>query len=184
MTVEPPKNSIHPKTRSAWRTWLTQNHDLGEGIWLISWKKISGKPQIPYDDLVQEALCFGWIDSKPNKLDEQRSMLWFAPRKSGSGWSRLNKERIEHAIITGIMMPSGLAKVEAAKKQGSWNALDAVVPLFFDGKSDGTAVFPVKSKLSNAIHHSSISSKINRSLTIEWERRTCVPPHPVSESAP
>jgi uncharacterized protein YdeI (YjbR/CyaY-like superfamily) len=129
MMVEPPKNSIHPKTRSAWRTWLTKNHDLGEGIWLISWKKISGKPQIAYDDLVEEALCFGWIDSKPNKLDEQRSMLWFAPRKSGSGWSRLNKERIEHAIATGIMMPSGLAKVEAAKQEGSWSALDAVEAL-------------------------------------------------------
>jgi uncharacterized protein YdeI (YjbR/CyaY-like superfamily) len=129
MMVEPPKNSIHPKTRSAWRTWLTKYHNLGEGIWLISWKKISGKPQISYDDLVEEALCFGWIDSKPNKLDEQRSMLWFAPRKSGSGWSRLNKERIEHAMATGIMMPSGLAKVEAAKKDGSWNALDAVESL-------------------------------------------------------
>lgn len=129
MTVEPPKNSIHPTTRSAWRTWLSKNHDLGEGIWLISWKKISGKPQIAYDELVEEALCFGWIDSKPNKLDEQRSMLWFAPRKSGSGWSRLNKERIERAIATGIMMPSGLAKIEAAKKEGSWNALDAVEAL-------------------------------------------------------
>jgi uncharacterized protein YdeI (YjbR/CyaY-like superfamily) len=129
MMVEPPKNSIHPKTRSAWRAWLTRNHDLGKGIWLISWKKISGKPQIPYDDLVEEALCFGWIDSKPNKLDEQRSMLWFAPRKSDSGWSRLNKERIEHAIATGIMMPSGLIKIEAAKKDGSWNALDAVEAL-------------------------------------------------------
>jgi uncharacterized protein YdeI (YjbR/CyaY-like superfamily) len=129
MLVEPPKNSIHPKTRSAWLTWLTKNHDLGEGIWLISWKKISGKPQIACDHLVEEALCFGWIDSKPNKLDEQRSMLWFAPRKSGSGWSRLNKERIEHAIATGIMMPSGLAKVEAAKTEGYWNALDAVEAL-------------------------------------------------------
>jgi uncharacterized protein YdeI (YjbR/CyaY-like superfamily) len=129
MIIESPKNSIHPKTRSAWRTWLSKNHNLGEGIWLISWKKISGKPQIAYDYLVEEALCFGWIDSKPNKLDEQRSMLWFAPRKSGSGWSRLNKERIKHAIATGIMMPSGLAKVEAAKKDGSWNALDAVEAL-------------------------------------------------------
>jgi uncharacterized protein YdeI (YjbR/CyaY-like superfamily) len=129
MMIESPKNSIHPKTRNAWRTWLTKNHNLGEGIWLISWKKISGKPQIAYDDLVEEALCFGWIDSKPNKLDEQRSMLWFAPRKSGSGWSRLNKERIEHAIATGIMMPSGFVKIEAAKKDGSWNALDAVEAL-------------------------------------------------------
>jgi uncharacterized protein YdeI (YjbR/CyaY-like superfamily) len=129
MMVEPPKNSIHPKTISAWRAWLVKNQDRDEGIWLISWKKISGQPQIAYDDLVLQALCFGWIDSKPKKLDEQRSMLWFAPRKPRSGWSKPNKLRIEQAIATGIMMPSGLAKVEAAKKDGSWNALDAIEAL-------------------------------------------------------
>lgn len=129
MVVELPENSIHPKSRHAWRVWLTKHHNRDEGIWLISWKKVSGKSQIAYDELVEEALCFGWIDSKPNKLDEQRSMLWFAPRKRGKGWSKLNKTRVEHAISTGIMMPSGLSKVEAAKKDGSWNALDAVEAL-------------------------------------------------------
>ncbi len=129
MLVVPPENSIHPKNRNAWRVWLTKHHNREEGIWLVSWKKISGKPQIAYAELVEEALCFGWIDSKPNKLDEQRSMLWFAPRKRGTGWSKLNKMRVENAISTGIMMPSGLSKVEAAKKDGSWSALDAVEAL-------------------------------------------------------
>jgi uncharacterized protein YdeI (YjbR/CyaY-like superfamily) len=127
--IIPPKNSIHPKTRSAWRAWLAKHHELGEDVWLISWKKISGKPPIPYNDLVEEALCFGWIDCKPNELDEQRSMLWFAPRKLGSGWSKLNKERIAALMAAGHMAPAGLAKVEAAKKDGSWSALDAVEAL-------------------------------------------------------
>jgi uncharacterized protein YdeI (YjbR/CyaY-like superfamily) len=100
--IEPLKNSIHPKTRSAWRTWLSNHHEQGEGIWLISWKKASGKRPIAYGDLVEEPLCFGWIDSKPNKLDDERWMLWFAPRN---------------------------AKIEAAKKGGTWNVLNAVEAL-------------------------------------------------------
>jgi hypothetical protein len=71
----PPPNSTHPKSRTAWRQWLAQNHTQAEGVWLISYKKATGKPRVEYDDSVEEALCFGWIDSKVNKLDDQRSML-------------------------------------------------------------------------------------------------------------
>lgn len=75
MAKEPP-NSIHPKTRADWRAWLEQNHTQTEGVWLISYKKATGKPRFDYEEAVEEALCFGWIDSKPNKLDEERSLLW------------------------------------------------------------------------------------------------------------
>lgn len=126
---EIPANSIHPKTRLEWRTWLEQHHTRNQGVWLISYKKATGKPRFDYNEAVEEALCFGWIDSKPNKLDEARSLLWFAPRKSGTGWSKLNKERVERLIEQGVMMPAGLAKVEAAKQDGSWNALDAIEAL-------------------------------------------------------
>ena len=122
----PPVNSTHPKSRAAWRKWLETNHARAEGVWLISYKKATGKPRLTYDEAVEEALCFGWIDSKPGKLDEERSMLWFAPRKSGTGWSKLNKERVDKLIQTGSMASAGLAKVESAKKDGSWNALDSV----------------------------------------------------------
>jgi uncharacterized protein YdeI (YjbR/CyaY-like superfamily) len=124
-----PDNSIHPKTRAEWRAWLEQNHTRTQGVWLISYKKGTGKPRFQYDEAVEEALCFGWIDSKPNKLDEERSLLWFAPRKRGTGWSKQNKERVERLIEQGLMMPAGLAKVEAAKEDGSWNALDAIEAL-------------------------------------------------------
>jgi uncharacterized protein YdeI (YjbR/CyaY-like superfamily) len=124
-----PKNSIHPKTRSEWRQWLAENHTRTQGIWLISYKKATGKLRFDYNEAVEEALCFGWIDSKPNKLDEARSLLWFAPRKSGTGWSKLNKERIERLIAAGLMTAVGMAKIEAAKQDGSWTALDGIESL-------------------------------------------------------
>ena len=127
--VKVPKNSIHPKTRSEWREWLRNHHTQTEGIWVISFKKASGKSRMDYDEAVEEALCFGWVDSKPNKLDEERAMLWFAPRKAGTGWSKLNKSRVEKLIIDGLMTPAGLAKIEAAKQDGSWNALDSIEAL-------------------------------------------------------
>jgi uncharacterized protein YdeI (YjbR/CyaY-like superfamily) len=126
---EPPENSTHPYTRGEWRAWLEENHTRPKGVWLISYKKASGKPRFEYDEAVEEALCFGWIDSKANKLDEERSVLWFAPRKSGTGWSKPNKERVEKLLAAGLMAPAGLAKIEAAKADGSWYALDGVEAL-------------------------------------------------------
>lgn len=96
---------------------------------MITFKKATGKPRVEYNEAVEEALCFGWVDSKPNKLDDERSMLWFAPRKGGSGWSKPNKERVMRMISAGLMMPAGLAKIEAAKRDGTWTMLDAVEAL-------------------------------------------------------
>lgn len=124
-----PPNSFHPATRTEWRAWLAENHTRNEGVWLITYKKATGMPRIEYDEAVEEALCFGWIDSKPQKLDAERSMLWFAPRKPGSGWSKPNKERVERMIAAGLMTPAGLARVEAARSDGSWSALDGVEAL-------------------------------------------------------
>ena len=123
--AEAPENSVHPDSRAAWRAWLEKNHTRAEGIWLVSWKKSSGKPRLEYDEAVEEAICFGWIDSKANKLDDERSMLWMAPRKPGTGWSALNKTRVERLLAEGRLAPPGLAKIEAAKADGSWNALDS-----------------------------------------------------------
>lgn len=126
---EAPPNSVHPLSRAEWRAWLAENHTRTEGIWLVSYKKATGKPRFEYDEAVEEALCFGWIDSKPNKLDEERSLLWFAPRKGGTGWSKPNKERVEKLLAAGAMTPAGLAKVAAAKADGTWNALDSIEAL-------------------------------------------------------
>jgi uncharacterized protein YdeI (YjbR/CyaY-like superfamily) len=126
---EAPHNSVQPETRADWRSWLEQNHTQAEGVWFAGYKKSSGKPRLDYGDAVEEALCFGWIDSKPRKLDDERSMLWFAPRRPRSGWSRQNKERAERMIATGRMTQAGLIKIEAAKQDGSWSMLDSVEAL-------------------------------------------------------
>ncbi|MEL6381998.1 MAG: YdeI/OmpD-associated family protein [Cyanobacteria bacterium J06626_18] len=125
MTDAPP-NSFHALTAEDWRAWLADNHQTAENIWLITYKKATGQPTFSYDTAVEEALCFGWIDSLPRKLDDARKMLYFAPRKSGSGWSRPNKERVERMIAAGKMTLAGLAKVQAAKADGSWERLDAI----------------------------------------------------------
>jgi uncharacterized protein YdeI (YjbR/CyaY-like superfamily) len=127
--IKAPPNSTHPKTRAEWRAWLLVHHARDEGVWLITYKKATGKPRVEYVDAVEEALCFGWVDSKPNKLDDERSILWFAPRKGGTGWSKPNKERVERMIAAGLMTPAGLAKVNAAMKDGTWTMLDAVEAL-------------------------------------------------------
>ena len=101
---------------------LAENYPREEGVWLITYKKATGLPTIEYDESVEEALCFGWVDSKAGTLDDKRSMLWFAPRKPTSGWSKSNKERVERLIAQGRMAPPGLAKVQTAKANGTWNA--------------------------------------------------------------
>lgn len=95
-------------------------------MWLVSWKKHTGRPAMTYDEAVTEALRFGWVDSKGRKLDEDRSMLWFAPRRAGSGWSRPNQQRIERLDREGRLAPAGREVVEAARSDGSWHLLDEV----------------------------------------------------------
>lgn len=129
MTTPVPPNSVQPLSRSEWRAWLNEHHQRKEGVWLIMFKKATGKPTVDYNTAVEEAICFGWIDSKGNKLDAERSLLWFAPRKAKTGWSKVNKERIERLLAADLLMPAGLAKIEAAKQDGSWQALDAVEAL-------------------------------------------------------
>ncbi|PZO13214.1 MAG: hypothetical protein DCF26_17260 [Burkholderiales bacterium] len=124
-----PDNAFHPLSRAEWRAWLVAHHARAAGVWLITYKVATGQPRVTYDESVQEGLCVGWIDSKPNKLDAQRSMLWFAPRKLGTGWSAPNKARVLLLEAAGLMLPAGQAKVDAARADGSWNALDAVEAL-------------------------------------------------------
>ena len=121
-----PPNSTHPTTREEWRAWLEEHHERDEGVWLVRYKKGSGKPTFSYDEAVEEAICFGWVDSLPRKLDAERSMLYFAPRKPGSGWSRANKQRVARMTAAGKMASAGFAKVEAARADGSWSALDDI----------------------------------------------------------
>jgi uncharacterized protein YdeI (YjbR/CyaY-like superfamily) len=120
---------VHPETRPEWRRWLAENHASSDGVWLVSWKVATGRPVIPYEQVVEEALCVGWIDSRGNRLDDERHLLLVTPRKRGSGWSRSNKQRVERLTAEGLMRPAGLAAVAAAVADGSWTVLDAVEDL-------------------------------------------------------
>lgn len=120
------KERVQVENRSQWRAWLQANHQREEGVWLVRFKRQMGDRYFSYDEAVEEALCFGWVDSLPRKLDEERTMLWMAPRQAGSNWSRPNKERISRMEAAGLMAPAGRAAVKAAQADGSWTALDAV----------------------------------------------------------
>jgi hypothetical protein len=101
------------RSRAEWREWLAEHHEASGGVWLITYKKGRG-PYVPYDDVVEEALCFGWVDSKGLGVDADRSGLLMTPRKPKSGWSRPNKRRIEKLTAAGLMAPAGLAAVALA----------------------------------------------------------------------
>ncbi len=118
-----------PASRAEWRMWLEINHRTKKRIWLVFYKKATSKPSQTYAEAVEEALCFGWIDSLPKKLDFERHMLLFTTRKPKSPWSRLNKTRVEKLIASGLMTAAGLEKIEIAKKNGAWEIYDAAEDL-------------------------------------------------------
>lgn len=110
---EPPQ--VHAETVAAWRSWLRTNHARSSGVNLVSWTTATGRPRITYDEAVTEALAYGWVDSKARTIDDERSMLWFCPRKPTSGWSRPNKRRVELLLAEGRMAPAGQAVIDLAK---------------------------------------------------------------------
>ncbi len=124
--MEKKRPEYYPQSRKEWRNWLQKNHAEAPHIWVVIYKKETGKPSVTYAEVVEEALCFGWIDSKPNKRDAESYILFIAPRKPKSVWSALNKKRIEELLQKNKIAVAGLQKIEAAKKDGSWNALDKV----------------------------------------------------------
>ena len=117
------------RSRAEWRQWLEANYAASPGVWLVYYKKHTDKPSVAYADAVEEALCFGWVDSRPNVLDDERYKQLFSPRKAKSPWSKLNKQRVEKLIQQGLMTSAGLEKIEAAKLDGSWSAYDAIEEL-------------------------------------------------------
>lgn len=106
--------------------WLLANHLTSPGIWLVTYRKVTGNPRPGFDDIVEELLCFGWIDSKLIKLDETQTMLLCTPRSPASEWSRTNRERVRRLTELGLMQPRGLEMVAIAKQKGTWNSLDEI----------------------------------------------------------
>jgi uncharacterized protein YdeI (YjbR/CyaY-like superfamily) len=115
---------VHAADRGEWRAWLEANHATAKGVWLAGPEPRSGAPGLDYEATVEEALCFGWVDSTGGRLDDTHWKLYLAPRKTRSPWAASNKARVERLIAAGRMAPAGLAAIEQAKSNGSWSVLD------------------------------------------------------------
>ena len=124
------RETLMPETRAAWRRWLTRNHATSPGVWLVYYKKHAATAnRLTYETALLEALCFGWIDSRIQPLDKDRSRQMFSPRRPRSIWSAPNKARVVQLIAQGLMKPAGQAAIDAAKTNGSWDQLDAAESL-------------------------------------------------------
>ena len=114
-------DEVYIKTRDEWRDWLGRHHDTSKGVWLVHYKKPTGRPSLEYDALVEEALCFGWIDSIIKKVDDERYLRKLTPRKPNSRWSESNKKRIVKLEKAGLMTAIGKARVKEARASGAWD---------------------------------------------------------------
>ncbi|MFD1769886.1 YdeI/OmpD-associated family protein [Sphingobacterium suaedae] len=154
---------FYPKTKSAWRTWLIENHEKKNAIWVVLFKKKSNQPTISWSDAVEEALCFGWIDSIKKTVDEDRSIQFFSKRKPKGTWSKINKQRIQQLMETGRMFPAGLASVETAKQNGSWSILDDVEELIVPPDLEGAL-----KKSGEAEAYFLSQSRSKRKMLLHW----------------
>jgi uncharacterized protein YdeI (YjbR/CyaY-like superfamily) len=112
--------TVELEDRKEWRRWLRENHGKANAVWLVTWKKTTGRPRVDYDAAVEEGLCFGWVDSKSRSVDEERTSLYFTPRKPKSNWSESNVARVEKLEAAGLMREAGRRAIEAAKAAGTW----------------------------------------------------------------
>jgi uncharacterized protein YdeI (YjbR/CyaY-like superfamily) len=118
--------TYYAKSQKEWRKWLEKNNQSEKSVWLIIYKKQSEIPSVYYPEAVDEAICFGWIDSKPNKRDDESYYQFFAKRNPKSNWSKVNKGKVERLLKEGLIAKSGLEAIELAKQNGTWTALDKV----------------------------------------------------------
>jgi uncharacterized protein YdeI (YjbR/CyaY-like superfamily) len=156
-------NTFCPATRQEWRQWLIDHHASAPYIWLVYYRKKSGRPSLSWSDAVEEALCFGWIDSTKKTLDDQRFMQFFAKRKPSSTWSKINKEKVQRLIEEGLMTPAGYASVETARQNGAWTILDEAESLVIPDDLDAAL-----SRLSGAKAYFLGLSNSARKSILQW----------------
>ena len=157
------KPRVQPASRSEWRAWLEANHRVAGGVNLVTWKKRAGQPTVTYEEAVEEALCFGWIDGVLGRLDDDRTTLWFSPRRPKSTCARSNKERVARLEAAGLMTEAGRAAVELARANGSWESLDLIDALVVpDDLAAALAQWP------GAREHFEASSASVRRSALAW----------------
>ena len=120
---------FEPASGQDWHDWLAANHARGAGVWVVTRRPSSGEVRLGYEELIREALCWGWVDGQSSPLDERRSMLWFTKRKPNSPWAATNKARVAELERAGRLQPAGIAEIERAKANGMWTVLDSAEAL-------------------------------------------------------
>jgi len=126
--------TLHVTTRTAWRAWLEEHHHDRSEIWLVAYKKATGLPRLPYNDAVEEALCFGWIDSTQKRIDDERTAQRFSARRPGSGYSQTNKERLARLILAGQVIPSVLETLDDVRPE-AFNIPDDILAALQAGEA-------------------------------------------------
>ncbi len=154
--------SFTPGSRQQWRKWLQKNHNKTQSVWLILHRKESGIPTLDWSDAVDEALCFGWIDSIRKSVDEEKFMQRFSVRKPNSTWSKINKQKIKRLIKEGLMTEAGMQVIKVAKQNGSWSVLDDVEEHIIP--KDLEAAF--KKKAGSKSHFLSLSKSKRRAMLL------------------
>jgi uncharacterized protein YdeI (YjbR/CyaY-like superfamily) len=166
MEVFEGKKAVSAAYRGEWRDWLNKNHLTESKVWLIIYHKKSGIPTVKIDEAMEEALCFGWIDSKAKKRDHQSFYLSFSPRNPKSNWSNINKERAERMIRQGLMTPAGQKMIDLAKQTGTWDALKDVINLILP--EDLQKLFEMN---QTALKNFNAFSPSYRRMVLEWLRQ-------------
>ena len=154
---------FYPETKQHWRKWLTENHRRKDAVWLIFYNKKSTRPTISWSDAVDEALCFGWIDSKAETLDAESHRHYFCKRKPNSTWSKINKQKIETLTGKGLMTKAGFDVIERAKQNGSWTILDEVEELIIPSELEKAF-----EKFENSGDYFSSISKSKKKVLLQW----------------
>jgi uncharacterized protein YdeI (YjbR/CyaY-like superfamily) len=154
---------FYPATKQHWRKWLAKNHMHKDAVWLIFHKKHTGKPSVKWTDAVDEALCFGWIDSKAETIDQDTFRQYFCKRKPNSTWSKINKQKIETLTEKGLMTQAGFNVIAIAKQNGSWTILDEVEELTIPAALENAF-----EKLEYSKDYFLSLSKSKRKVLLQW----------------
>ena len=152
-----------PASTQQWKEWLQEYHDKEKSVWLIFYKNKSNNPTITWSEAVDEALCFGWIDSIAKPIDDEKFMRFFSRRKGNSAWSAVNKEKVQRLIVQGLMTQAGFERIDTAKQNGSWTILDDVEALIIP--ADLEKEFQAK---QNAKSYFLSLSKSDKKNILQW----------------
>ncbi len=123
------RECVEVTSRAEWRSWLEQHHAESDGIWLVTWKKATPDKYTSYEEIVLEALCFGWVDSQAKGVDDLRTSITMTPRRTASRWTQPNRDRVVALEAAGLMTDAGRAQIEAARASGAWDELRPVEAL-------------------------------------------------------